>query len=53
MISRETDPDGRSLRGVIGAADVAVHENQFDVAEDALLEALSQVRKQKAGDGSD
>lgn len=37
----------RSLRGTITAADLAASEEDYEVAEDALLEALGEVRKRK------
>lgn len=39
-----------SARGAINAADLAVSEDELDTAEKALLLALSEVRKAKAGD---
>lgn len=39
--------DDRSLRGLIGAAEVAASEEDWETAEKALLEALSAARKKK------
>ena len=36
-----------STRGAIGAADVAVDEEDWETAEQALMLALGQVRKEK------
>lgn len=41
--------DDRPLRGIIGAADVAIDEGEWATAEDALTEALGEVRKRKGG----
>lgn len=43
----------RSVRGTINAADVAVVEKDFARAEEALLAALSDVRRRKAYRGDD
>ena len=42
-------------RGAIQAAEIAVAEEEYESAEDALLEALSRVRKAKSDEleGSD
>ena len=41
----------RSLRGTITAAEVAVTEQDMHTAEEALLEALGRVRKEKSNRG--
>lgn len=40
--------DWSDIRGSIGAADVAASERRAEIAENALLDALGKVRKQKA-----
>lgn len=42
-MSTDDDP-----RAPIRAAEVAVADGEFDIAEDALLEGLSRVRQRKA-----
>ena len=43
-VDEKSDP-----RGACVAAEVAVTEEEYEVAEDALLEALSRVRMHKEG----
>ena len=42
----------RSLRGTINAADLSVSKEEYNRAENALLEALSEVRKRKSKGGT-
>jgi hypothetical protein len=39
-----------SLRGLVGALDLALAEDELDTAEDAATELLSEIRQRQQGD---
>lgn len=47
-MSVETGGEWSDIRGSIGAADVAASEEDPEITEKALLDALSKVRRKKA-----
>jgi len=49
----QTKQRKKSLKGTIVAAELAVDEEDFETAENALLDALGAVRKRKGGVADD